>query len=117
LTTGTSLVAARHADGCRSAKREENRPDVVSAETVPAAPSRVNSLFRTRPKRAVPVRIGAMRRELPVPDDAYRAYKRSLLDDAVSDWTGVYEAWWLASSRFPGLPPDPRTWQAIYDSL
>jgi hypothetical protein len=52
--------------------------------------------------------IETMAREVPVPEEDYRRFKRRLFDDAVSDWTGVYEAWWTANAEFPDLAVSER---------
>jgi hypothetical protein len=40
---------------------------------------------------------------LPIPDEAFRAFKRDLYDDAVSDWTGLWEVALTVAHRFPEL--------------
>jgi hypothetical protein len=47
--------------------------------------------------------IGRVYENLPVAVDEYRRFKRLLYGDAVSDWVGVYEAWWTANAEFPDL--------------
>ena len=46
--------------------------------------------------------------DVAIADGAFRDFKRSLFDNAVSDSTGVYEAWWEANSKFPEAPLSQR---------
>jgi hypothetical protein len=41
--------------------------------------------------------------DLPIAEDEYRRFKRLVYSDAMSDLTGVYEAWWEANGAFPEL--------------
>jgi hypothetical protein len=47
--------------------------------------------------------IAGMSKNLPVTEGEFRRFKQLLYGEAVSDWLGVYEAWWTANSYFPDL--------------
>jgi hypothetical protein len=51
-------------------------------------------------------------RDLPVSGEAFSSFKRSVFNDVVADWYGVYEVWWLANSTFGGLPLSDRLYVA-----